>query len=128
MPLTAEMNDKCIQVFNNSDLFQYMDKSTLLEWLKTFKRESWARRRTVSAQDIQGRFHVILCGRLQMVQINEETGRMVTLFLHGPGDCFDILQLLNGRPFDGVLEARDELQLLSLPMDEAREWISDHPD
>ncbi len=128
MPVTSEKNDKCIQTLNNSDLFQYIGESTLLEMLATFKRESWARRRTVPAQDIEDRFHVIMCGRLRMVRINEETGRMVTLFLLGPGDCFDILQLLNGQPFDGVLEARDELQLLSLPMHEARQWISDHPD
>ncbi len=122
------MNDKCTQVLNSSDLFQYIGETTVLEMLQTFKRETWARRRSVAAQDVQDRFHVIMCGRLQMVRINEDTGRMVTLLLLGPGDCFDILQLLNGQPFDGMLEARDELQLLSLPMEEARQWISAHPD
>jgi CRP-like cAMP-binding protein len=96
--------------------------------LNTFSRENWDRRRTVPATDVHETFHVIICDRLQMVQINEETGRMVTLFMLGPGDCFDILQLLNGRPFDGMLEACDDLQLLSLPMDKARGWISTHPD
>ncbi len=122
------MNDRCIQVLNNSQLFEYIDDETLLEMLATFRRETWPRRRTVPGEDVQDRFHVIMCGRLRMVRINEDTGRMVTLFLLGPGDCFDILQLLNGQPFDGVLEARDELELLSLPVKEARLWISAHPD
>lgn len=128
MPERFLLEKQCVKALKTSDLFQYMDEATLTDMLKTFARETWARRRTVSGIDAHETFHVILCGRLQMVRINEETGRMVTLFLLGPGDCFDILQLLNGQPFDGILEARDDLQLLSLPMEKAREWISAHPD
>jgi len=128
MPARFAMKQECREVFKTSHLFQYVKETILTDMLKSFHLESWDRRRAIPAQDVGDTFHIIMCGRLQMMQINEETGRAVTLFLLGPGDCFDILQLLNGQPFDGVLEARDELQLLSLPIDEAREWISDHPD
>jgi len=122
------MKEDCKAVLHRSDLFQYLEKQTLQDMFEQFTHRIWPRGRTIAAQEVEEHFHVILCGRLRMAKMNEETGRMVTLFLHGPGDCFDILQLLNGQPFEGLLEARDELQLLTLPMDKARQWISEHDD
>jgi len=128
MPKRFEIKNECREALRNCTLFRYVDEAALTDMLDTFHLETWARGRTLPAEDVGDTFHVILCGRLQMAQINKETGRMVTLFFLGPGDCFDILQLLNGQPFEGMLEARDDLKLLSLPMKEAREWIATHPD
>ncbi len=128
MPKTITVRNECRNILQNSDLFQFIDDDTLYDMLDSFQRENWAKRRTVDAEEVQSRFHVILKGRMQMIRINEDTGRMVTLFLLGPGDIFDVQYLLMGKPFDGVLEARDDLELLSLPMDEARQWIREHPD
>lgn len=116
------------EVLLREGLFCGIDEMLLDELLPRFQRETWARKRTVSAEDVKGRFHVIISGRLQVLQINEETGRIVTIFLHASGDAFDVLQLLTGRPCDGIFEARDDLDLLTLPVKEIRAWISQHPE
>ncbi len=122
------VKEKCRKALKRCVLFQQMSEGSLTGMLNRFSHENWDRGRTIPSENVAKTLHVILCGRLQMMSINEETGRMVSLFMLGPGDCFDILQLLNGQPFDGVLEVREDMQLLSLPMDEARNWISVHPD
>ncbi len=116
------------EILRSSGLFRDVDDELLGDILHRMHRETWARKRTVAAEDENKRFHVILSGRLQVVQINEETGRIVTLFLLAPGDAFDILQLLTGTPCEGTFVARDDLDLLTLPVDEMREWISAHPE
>lgn len=115
-------------LLRQSSLFRGLDDELLNEMLERFQHETWARGRVVPAMDAQERFHVIVSGRLQVVQVNEETGRMVTLFLLVPGDAFDLMQLLTNKPCDGLFQARDYVDLLSLPINEAREWISTHPE
>lgn len=115
-------------VLQGSGLFRQVDNALLDDLLPRFHRETWARKRSVPAETVKERFHVIVSGRLQVLQINEETGRMVTIFLHAPGDAFDLLQLLTGQPCEGVFEARDDLDLLTLPVSEVRAWISRHPE
>lgn len=128
MPNQIAVRHECRQILHKSDLFRFLDDDVLYDMIDSFQKENWAKRRTIDAEEVEGRFHVILKGRMQMTRINEDTGRMVTLFLLGPGDVFDIQCLLMGRPFDGVLEALDNLELLSMTMEEARYWISNHPE
>ena len=116
------------KILQSSDLFRFLDDDTLSNMLDRFQKENWVKKRSIDATEVESRFHVILKGRMQVTRINEETGRMVTLFLLGPGDIFDVQYLLTGTSFDGILEARDNLELLSLSMSEARKWISDYPD
>ena len=115
-------------ILKHSSLFSHVDELLLDDMLGRFQLERWKKKRSVPCKQVAERFHIIVSGRLLIEQINDETGRTVTLFLLGPGDCFDVLQLLNGQPFDGIFEARDNLELLSIPMKDAREWISEHPD
>jgi len=109
-------------------LFCGLDDALLGDILSRMHRETWSRKRTVPAEEACDQFHIIVSGRLQIMQINEETGRIVTLFLLSPGDAFDTLQLLTNKPCEGIFVAHDDLDLLTLPVGEMREWISDHPD
>jgi len=115
-------------VLCRSGLFCHIDGALLDDMLEKFQPETWACGRTLPAEEVKDRFHVIVSGRLQVVKINQETGRMVTLFLLAPGDAFDLLQLLTGQPCEGILEARDNLDILSLPINAARQWIGEHPE
>lgn len=127
--ITNSPNDASTSgILRSSGLFRGVDDELLGDILHRMHRETWARKRTVAAEDENQRFHVILSGRLQVVRINEETGRIVTLFLLAPGDAFDMLQLLTGTPCEGTFVARDDLDLLTLPVDEMRQWISAHPE
>ncbi len=114
-------------LLHHSPLFEGLDGAVLDEMLSHFRRETWKQGRQVSGQESGQRFHIILSGRLNMAQINPETGRMVTLFLLQPGDGFDVISLLDGRPDPVIFEAQDDLMMLSTPMQEARRWIEEHP-
>ncbi len=105
-----------------------MSEDLLDDMLEQFHFERWKKRRSVSCEHIEERFHIIVSGRVQIEQINEETGRTVTLFLLAPGDAFDILKLLTDRPGDGILVALDDLELLSIGIRQVREWIGTHPE
>ncbi len=114
-------------LLHQSPLFAGLDDAVLDEMLSHFRRETWKQGRQVTGQESGQRFHIILSGRLKMAQINPETGRMVTLFLLQPGDGFDVISLLDGQPDPLIFEARDDLLMLSTPMQEARHWIEQHP-
>ncbi len=116
------------QILMSSGLFQDLDEENIDEIIQKFRHERWQRKRSVSAEDIQNNFHYLLSGRMKVTQINEVTGRTITLFLYKPGDVFDVLQLITDRPMDGVFEAQDDLEILSLPISEMRGWIDRHPD
>lgn len=121
-------DDKTMRILQRSGLFQDLDGKLVLEILGEMDRESWLHNRTIPAQEVSGRVHIITSGRLQIAQVNPDTGRMVTLFLLAPGDAFDMLQLLTGEPCDGIMLARDDLDLLTMPMDKMRKLISTHPE
>jgi len=114
-------------LLRHSPLFEGLDDAVLDEMLSHFRRETWKQGRQVNGLQGGQRFHIILSGRLKMGQINPDTGRMVTLFLLQPGDGFDVISLLDGRPDPAIFEARDDLMMLSTPMQEARRWIEEHP-
>ena len=114
-------------MLRQSALFAGLDDAILDEMLSHFRRETWKQGRRVTEPESGQRFHVILSGRLKMGQVNPETGRLVTLFLLQPGDAFDVITLLDGQPDPVILEAQDDLTMLSTPMQEARRWIEEHP-
>ena len=121
-------NTEIKRVLSKSGLFKDLDSKLLDDILEKMSHETWLRKRTVPAQEVCDRIHVIISGRLQIAQVNPETGRMVTLFLLAAGDAFDMLQLLTGSPCQGIVVARDNLDLLTLDMDDMRNLISTHPE
>ncbi len=114
-------------LLRHSPLFEGVDDVVLDEMLAHFRRETWREGERISEQQSSERFHIILSGRLKMGQTNPDSGRMVALFLLQPGDAFDVINLLDGRSDPMLLEARDDLMVLSTPMQEARRWIEEYP-
>ena len=115
---------QCLKV---SPLFGQLDETTLTGILHRCRRETWKHRRLLPLEETWQRFHILLSGRVRLGRSNPETGRMITLFLHGPGDGFCLFSLLDGQPHDVMLETLDDVVLLSMPMSEARQWIDEHP-
>jgi len=93
-----------------------------------FRRETLSKKRSWGTTQRGDRFYILISGRLKLFQINEVTGRSVTLFLLGPGDVFDVFSLLDGGPSGQYAEALDDLELLSAPVSEVRSWIEAHPE
>ncbi len=115
---------KCLQ---ESTLFGELDRETLVDILSRCRRETWKQRRLLPLEETWQRFHILLSGRVRLSRSNPHSGRMITLFLHGPGDGFCLFSLLDGQPHDLMLETLDDVALLSIPMEETREWIAAHP-
>jgi len=115
-------------ILQQSGLLRNLDDNLLAEILRQTTRETWMHKRAVPAQDVSDRIHIIISGRLQITQINPDTGRMIALFLLAPGDAFDMLQLLTGTPCDGIMLARDDVDLLTMPMEDMRDLITAHPE
>ena len=117
-----------VQCLMQSPLFSGLAQGIVEEMVSRCRRETWKRRRQLPMEETWQRFHILLSGRVRLSRSNPETGRMITLFLLGPGDPFCIFSLLDGKPHDLMLETLDDVSLLSLPMEEARQWLGDHPE
>ena len=116
------------QILMGSGLFQDLEEANIDEIINKFRYQYWPRKRVLSAEDSKNNFHYLLSGRMKVTQVNEQTGRTITLFLYKPGDVFDVMQLITDRPMDGLFEAQDDLELLTLPVSEMRQWIDKNPD
>ena len=117
-----------LQCLKASKLFGRLGEEALAGILQRCRRETWKHRRLLPMEETWQRFHILVSGRVRLGRSNPESGRMITLFLHGPGDGFCLFSLLDGQPHDVMLETLDDVALLSMPMDDARQWIDEHPD
>lgn len=120
--------DKVSIALRRSIFFGHLDDSMTKSILSACKRETWPKGRSLISQDFQGKLYFIVSGQVKSQRINADTGRSVTLFMFGPGDIFDVLQLLHGAPDESVFEACNDVSLLSVPQDEVRRWITCYPD
>ncbi len=81
----------------------------------------------MQGDDTLKHFYVILKGRMKVFDINFETGREQTWYLLTRGDMFDVVTLLDAREHDVMTEALDDLSVIELPMNKAREWLQTNP-
>ena len=126
-PESAFFNES-VRCLMQSPLFSELETCAIEEILSHCRRETWKRRRQLPMEETWRRFHILLSGRVRLSRSNPESGRMITLFLLGPGEPFCIFSLLDGKPHDVMLETLDDVTLLSLPMEEARQWLVEHPE
>lgn len=108
--------------------FSALAPSAIEDIVTRCRRETWKRRRQLPMEETWQRFHILLSGRVRLSRSNPESGRMITLFLLGPGEPFCLFSLLDGKPHEVMLETLDDVSLLSLPMNEARQWLDKHPE
>ncbi len=120
--------EESVQCLMRSPFFAGLERSVVEDMVGRCRRETWKRRRALPMDETWQRFHILLSGRVRLSRSNPDSGRMITLFLLGPGDPFCIFSLLDGKPHDVMLETLDDVSLLSLPMDEARQWLDEHPE
>ena len=96
--------------------------------LECFRPATWNKGVTADPATLIDRFHLIIDGRIKMEYIDATSGNWVTLFVLGPGDGFDVISLLDGKPHEATPIALEDMQLLSASTDRVREWINRHPD
>jgi CRP/FNR family cyclic AMP-dependent transcriptional regulator len=125
----ASMYDRAVAVLRGSELFRRFDDPFLRELLPFFHRETWAKDSVVMGpEETVKKFYVLISGRVRVTRMNADTGRRLNIFLLGPGDGFDVVPLLDGKPHDVMVMSLDELEAISAPVSTFHGWIEKHPD
>ncbi len=118
----------CKQVLLQSPLFEGLADDTLDDMLTMFRRDTWRRGVRLDPQIFQERFYMLIDGRVEIMRSNPETGRNITLYILGQGDGIDIITLLTTTPHEIEPVALDDVSLISIPINDARNWIAQHPE
>ncbi len=116
------------ELLKRSPIFSGLDDKVLQDMLKAFRVETWEKGICGLLENTAKRFHVLTSGRLEITRSHPDTGRSVTLWLLKPGDVFDIVTLLDGRPHDVTPMAIDDVEILFTPLARARQWINTYPE
>lgn len=118
----------CKDVLSRSPLFAGLEECLLDDMLSLFRRDTWRRGVHLDPAIFQQRFYLLIEGRLEVMRINPQTGRGITLYILGPGDGVDMVTLLNTQAHEVEPVALDDVALISVPIDAARDWIDRHPE
>ncbi len=113
---------------SHSPLFAGLVNETMDEMLQYFRFETWRKKTQSSRQQINSRFYIIIDGRIECIKINPDTGKAIALAILGEGDAFDVITLPDAKHLDPIMVALDDVQLLSAPIENVREWLDDYRD
>jgi len=111
-----------------SPLFHDVPDDLLDRMMRDFSYERWSRREAPLRARINECFYILVSGRLEVVHTHPETGRSVTLYLLKPGDGFDLITLLDGRPHEMNIVPSGDVEVLSVVIDTMRGWLWEHPE
>ncbi len=118
----------CKHVLYKTPLFSGLAEDVLDDMLSLFRRDTWRRGVQLDSAIFKERFYLLIEGRLEVIRVNPNTGKSITLSLLGPGDGIDVVTLLNNKPHDVSPVAIDDVSLISVPIKDARDWIDHHPE
>lgn len=107
-----------------SPLLSGVDQTTVRSIARSLVEEDWPRGGQIMGPSGSAEsFRLVTAGRVRIVRSNSHDGRELTLWLLGPGDGFDIVSLLDGRPHTVTAWAVDDVRTLVAPMALWREWL-----
>lgn len=122
---SVPLSSKLVQ---QSQLFSTLPEALVKEMTEYFRAERWEKKTYIDQETLQHRFYILLEGRIEMMRTNPETGRSVTLDLLSPGDAFDVITLLDGKPHEMFFSPIEALKVISAPIEKMREWIWTYPE
>ncbi|HGG59159.1 MAG TPA: Crp/Fnr family transcriptional regulator [Gammaproteobacteria bacterium] len=111
-----------------SRFFSALPAPLLQEMAQQFRMEEWPKGIYVDPRLLMERFYILLDGQLEMRRANPDTGREITLDMLYPGDSFDVVVLLDGKPHDVIVSPFTNLRLISAPIEIMRKWIWTYPE
>lgn len=79
-----------------------------------------------SIDELLKKFFVVLNGRIKVSQISLESGKEQTLQILAQGSMYDVVTLLDGKEHESILTALDDVQIMVLPIDIVRLWMSNN--
>ena len=108
----------------NGPLFEGVDRQTVSSITDSLAEESWSKGQLImGAADSIESFRIVIEGRVKIVRSNSQDGHELTLWLLGPGDGFDIVSLLDGKPHAVTAWAVDNVVTKVAPMSSWHEWL-----
>ena len=119
---------QALDVIRKNPLFAGLERSALNAVASAFASNRWRKHSEIlTADETVARFMIITRGRVKIARSDPHSGRELTLWLLGPGDAFDVVSLLDGKPHAVSAWALDDVETLSAPMPLARQWIERFP-
>jgi CRP/FNR family cyclic AMP-dependent transcriptional regulator len=115
-------------LIKQSPLFNSLPADVVTAMTEHFWLQNWKKNELIAPDILLTRFHYILDGQLEYKRSNPDTGREVSIDMHYPGDSFDIVTLLDGRPHDVIVSPITDLRVISIPIAMMRKWIWTYPE
>jgi len=115
-------------VLFSSQLFGSLSAETLDSMLKESEMVYLKKTEAIDNDFGTKHLYIIISGRLKVTQIDPLTGRSIAPFLLKEGDIFDFFSLLDGKEHTVFPVPLDDLCVLSISLERAREWIYDYPE
>lgn len=113
-----------VSTIAKSPLLEGVDPEAIRAIAGALTKETWPKGRQIMASaETAATFRLVLDGRVKVVRSSSWDGREITLWLLGPGDGFDIVSLLDGKPHAVTAWALDDVRTLSGPISLWREWL-----
>lgn len=118
---------RCAEALKDSPLFKNLESKEIHAILDRMARVKWKKGLLKTSAEYNSFLHFIVSGRIKGYQINGFTGREHTVFILAKGDAFDILNLLDTETHTLYWETLDDLELLTIPVDEIRQMDEESP-
>lgn len=120
--------EQTVGILRQTSLFDDVEKEMLEEILSHCTLTNMSKKSILFASDTKETVFIILSGRAKLSSIHPDTGREYIISLLEPGDAFDLIAWLEGTNDELLIEAIDDLRLLSAPVIIARTWVDMHPE
>lgn len=116
------------KLLSQSPLFHGVDQEIIMKLISLMQRQQWPRGYHMSSsQQFEGKFYLILKGRVKVGRHHLTNARELTLFLLGPGDGFNILSLIDGAGKNLQVDTLDEVEVLSTSRQNWIDWMEQYP-
>ncbi len=119
---------RAYEVLHRCALFEAIDPDLLRKMILECEGVSWEKSEMLDHELSQRYLHIVVQGRLKIMQIDPGTGRSITLFILQEGDVHDLFTLLDGQEHIVFPVALDHVQALRISLERARAWIVEHPE
>lgn len=129
MEPSSPQYDHCLSALRESTFFASLSDEVQRNILGLFRYDTFYKGDSSIALEDAGRsFYLVVSGRAKVAAHHPHTGREHIFFLLGPGDGFDLINLLSETPQDVIVTALDDMEVLTTPLSRARDWLNNHPD
>jgi len=114
------------KIMSESPLFSGIDSQSLQNMFSTMHRDHWPRGFKVESLRLKRRFYILLKGRVKVSRYHPDSGRELILFLLGPGEAVNCLNLIDNERCDLQISTLDEVEVLSASTEQWLEWMGKH--